>query len=77
MAKAQKVSFLIHACTEQQSEPRFPPPKPGIASVHTPRFTFSAINELWNFARMLAFWLVAMAALVALDVWMWMPHSVR
>jgi hypothetical protein len=77
MAKAQKVSFLIHTWAKQQPEPRFPPPKRGIASAPTPQFAFSAINELWNFARMLAFWLVAMAALVALDVWMWMPHAVR
>jgi hypothetical protein len=76
MAKAQKVSFLIHTWTKQQPEPRSPP-KRGIASIHTPRFTFSAISELWNVARVLAFWLVVMAALVALDVWMWMPHAVR
>jgi hypothetical protein len=76
MAKAQTVSFLTHTWAKQQPETRSPP-KLGIASVATPRFTFSAINELWNVARVLAFWLVAMAALVALEVWMWMPHPVR
>jgi hypothetical protein len=77
MAKAQKVSFLIHTWAKQQPEPRSSPPKRGIARVHTPRFTFSSISELGNVARVLAFWLVVMAALVALDVWLWMPHAVR